>query len=192
MRGSGEFQSFRPRASRLVAVDRRASSWVVRKAESCRALRRGSVIFARAGDGLVWVIVGVAACAVGPPDSRQGLLQVVVSALLTAALATTIKFGVRRVRPLGPESAKWSAMPEYDLYSFPSGHAARAACIATSVFMVWPPARIPFILWAVGVCWARVAVAAHYLFDVLAGMLIGALVGGAVARVWPALLLSVP
>ena len=192
MTGSPGLQSLHSRALRLAAIDMKASLWVVNKARSSRALRRLSVVLARAGDGLVWLVIGVLVYLLAPAANRPGLFQVVAAVLLTAALATGIKFSVRRVRPQGPESAKWSAVPRYDIYSFPSGHAARAACIATSVFTVWPSARLIFVLWAIGVSWARVAVAAHYLFDVLAGILIGILLGGAVSRAWPALLLCAP
>jgi membrane-associated phospholipid phosphatase len=134
------------------------------------------------------MIIGLAIFVLGTPNGKQNLYQIAISVFLTALLVTAVKFGVRRRRPQGTKSAQWSSLPKYDVYSFPSGHAARAACIAAGVFAAYPPVRVPVAIWAIGVCWARVAVAAHYLFDVLIGILIGVLATTLVARLWPQLI----
>lgn len=178
---------------RLFSKSRRAdllvSSWMAQKTRSHTLLLKGSTVLARAGDGLVWLIIGLLILFVGTPGGKGIVFQVASSVLLTALLVTGIKFSVRRERPQGTESARWSSLPQYDIYSFPSGHAARVACIAAGVSMAHPVLRLPFVVWAIGVCCARVALAAHYLLDVLAGILIGVLTANLVARVWPSLIL---
>jgi len=181
----------RAKASWLTAFDHNISLRVAEASESYAVLRRGSVILAHAGDGLVWMIIGLAIFILGTPNGKQNLYQIAISVFLTALLVTACKFGVRRRRPQDTKSAQWSSLPKYDVYSFPSGHAARATCIAAGIFAAYPPVRVPVTMWAIGVCWARVAVAAHYLFDVLIGMLIGILATTLVARLWPQLALHI-
>lgn len=66
-------------------------------------------------------------------------------------------------------------MPPGDPYSFPSGHAARAAML---VGLLWPyssvPVRIGGILFVLWVSVSRVSVGAHFPADVLFGAAFGA------------------
>ncbi|MBM3190839.1 MAG: phosphatase PAP2 family protein [Chloroflexi bacterium] len=174
----------------LGSLDGRLSRWL-----SCRTARRPRVyglciLLAHAGDGLICLAGALAALALRAPGPHLRplalhLAQIALAVVLTAACVTTLKFAVRRERPFGHESAKWSALPEYDLHSFPSGHAARVACIAVGLCL-FNPGNCPLaVLWALSVSYARVAVAAHYLSDVLVGVLVGAGVMVCVASVWP-------
>lgn len=63
-------------------------------------------------------------------------------------------------------------------YSFPSGHTASAFAVA-SVMLLCMPRRygIPAVVIAVMIALSRLYNAAHYPTDVLAGMLIGSVVG---------------
>jgi undecaprenyl-diphosphatase len=183
------WQSICARTSDLAAIDRRWSAKMARTAESHVPLYRGSVILAHAGDALLWAGIGLVVLLWGPSRAREILVQIGVSVLFTALLVAGLKFGVRRERPRGAESAKWSMLPKQDLYSFPSGHAARAACIATGVSVVYPAASLPFAIWMAGVCLARVALEAHYLLDVVVGVLLGALVAALVSKAWSSIIL---
>ena len=174
----------------LRALDRRLSAWVAAKSRSNAVLRGVSVVLAHAGDGIVWLIIGLVLYAFSATAGRRLVLGVAFAALLTAMVIAGIKYSVRRERPGGIEGAQWSALPKYDLYSFPSGHAARVACIAASLFAAFPTMRVALVLWAMGVCWGRIAVAAHYLSDVMVGALVGILVASLASRLWPALAFS--
>ena len=183
------WQSLRARGSELTVIDRRWSARMAQTAESHTLLHLGSIILAHAGDALLWLLIGLLVLLWGSPRAKDALLQIGVSVLFTALLVAGLKFGVRRERPRGKESAKWSLLPKHDLYSFPSGHAARAACIATSVAAAYPAAGLPFVIWMAGVCLARVALAAHYLLDVLVGVLLGVLVATLIIKAWPGIVL---
>jgi len=59
---------------------------------------------------------------------------------------------------------------------FPSGHTAMAFAVCTVIGRVWPRARWPALLIAVGVAVSRVCLV-HFLSDVVAGALLGSAVG---------------
>jgi len=61
--------------------------------------------------------------------------------------------------------------------SFPSGHAMRAFAFAFMASKLRPRLTVPLYLFAVLIAFSRVYVGQHYPLDVLAGTLIGVLVG---------------
>lgn len=67
-----------------------------------------------------------------------------------------------------------------DKYSFPSGHASRAALIAFTLIYLDPVSFIfypPLLAWVVSVAVSRVLLERHYILDVFAGIGIGVLEG---------------
>jgi undecaprenyl-diphosphatase len=98
-----------------------------------------------------------------------------VATVSMAVLVLGIKFLVRRRRPEG----EWGAIyRKSDPHSFPSGHAARTALLATMAVGLGP---VWFgwllVIWAPAVSAARVITGLHYLSDVFAGIVIGILGG---------------
>jgi undecaprenyl-diphosphatase len=95
--------------------------------------------------------------------------------LVTAALVMAIKFTVRRRRPEG----EWGQIyRKTDPHSFPSGHAARATMLAVLALGLGPMwFSVLLLIWAPLVTLARVAMGLHYLSDVVAGALLGILIG---------------
>ncbi len=113
-------------------------------------------------------------------------LRVGASVLLLAAVVLAVKFLVRRPRPAG----QWGAIyRNTDPHSFPSGHAARAALLA-SLGWLWGPAWLALILtfWAPLMSLARVGLGVHYLSDIAAGLALGLLAGLLIGAGGPALL----
>jgi undecaprenyl-diphosphatase len=90
----------------------------------------------------------------------------------------TIKFTIRRRRPEG----KWGAIyRSTDPHSFPSGHAARVFLIGVLAIGLGPGwLAILLCIWAPLVALSRVAMGLHYLSDVVAGAVLGAIAGGIV------------
>ncbi|MGI8433943.1 MAG: phosphatase PAP2 family protein [Nocardioidaceae bacterium] len=64
-------------------------------------------------------------------------------------------------------------------YSFPSDHGVMAGAVAAGLFLVWRRLGALALAAALLMAFARVYVAAHYPWDVLAGLLLGAGVTGA-------------
>jgi len=143
------------------------------------------VLCARLADGPVWVAIGAAAMIWGTPSLRGTTIRVILAVIFTAIVVGAIKFSVRRQRPRGAESALWSTMPRYDRYSFPSGHAARVACIATIASAADSRLVLAGVLLTLVVACARVVMGIHYLFDVVCGVIWGLASAYLILLLWP-------
>jgi len=109
-----------------------------------------------------------------------------LAVLIIAALTSfTLKNVIVRERPfkLYPDIEKLS---QAGSYSFPSGHTLEAFAIAVALSIFFPKKRfiIPLMLWASLVAYSRMALGVHYPSDVLAGFLIGSLIGWIVPWAW--------
>lgn len=98
--------------------------------------------------------------------------------------ATLIKPLVHRIRPCHEvfnDFVVRELIPCGSGYSFPSTHATNhfgfAAFMILTLRHWYAKVWIPALLWAVLVSYAQLYVAAHYLTDVLGGMILGALTG---------------
>jgi lipid A 4'-phosphatase len=124
-----------------------------------------------------------------------------IPALLFSAVAISgilvdlIKVIVGRPRPkllfaAGSYEFSWIGLSA-DHWSFPSGHAATAAALATALWCLWPQPVLFYVIGAALVAASRVVMGAHYLSDVVMGAFVGVLVARALAvlfaRGWPGL-----
>jgi undecaprenyl-diphosphatase len=134
------------------------------------------MVLARLGDGLLWLAIALFVLAFGSSAQKAALGPIVLAVLLTTLGVAAIKLTLRRTRPLGAASARWSALPKYDIHSFPSGHAARLACISVGLGTHYPLAGLVGVALTILVSLARVALGIHYLLDVLMGGLWGGIV----------------
>jgi undecaprenyl-diphosphatase len=137
--------------------------------------RRLAILFAHSGDSWFWLLGLAVLFWAGPYFWRLRAAAMVVSILITALIVFTIKLLVRRKRPEG----EWGTVyRKTDPHSFPSGHAARAAMLAVlALGLGLPWFGLLLALWAPLVVLARVAMGVHYLSDVIAGALLGIVVG---------------
>lgn len=146
-------------------------------AENPGLLRNLAAIIAHSGDSWFWGIGLGVVFLLGSNRAKVWALQFFVAIFITAVIVLSIKLVVRRQRPEGD----WGSIyRNTDPHSFPSGHAARAVLLATLALGLGPLWFVPVIvLWAPLVALSRVAMGVHYLSDVLAGGLLGALSGAA-------------
>ncbi len=136
-----------------------------------------------------WVVVLVAvAWAVLVGRTRKGVLRAGLPILLALAvdgiLVEALKLALHTPRPLavlGPQQVHVLLAP-LRAHSMPSGHASAAATLAAYLVgrrrregnLAWPLALLGGI--------SRVYVGAHWVLDVVAGWIVGAIVGYAAAR----------
>ncbi len=124
-------------------------------------------LIARTGDSIFWVVVSVVLIVLGEGIGWQLVVTTAVAALLTAIAKGIFK----RQRP----EEKWAIST--DKYSFPSGHASRAAAVAVTLAFAYPQWAWLAVAWAIAVAIARVALSRHFLSDVVSGLLFGGLIG---------------
>jgi undecaprenyl-diphosphatase len=123
-------------------------------------------LLARTGDSLFWFAISGILIWQDFPLGWTLLITVAV----TAALTGIAKGIFRRQRPV----KKWAIAT--DKYAFPSGHAARAGAVAVAMSFAYPSWAVFWLLWAILVALARVALSRHYISDVIAGIGFGILV----------------
>ncbi len=119
---------------------------------------------------------------IGFGKGRRHLRKIAYEATWAAVIALTITtiFGhfMERVRPyLADPSIHALIPPPLTMYSFPSGHTATAFAAAIVLVYGGPGIGIIAILAAALVGFGRMATGVHYPTDVIAGALIGSLVG---------------
>ncbi len=163
--------------TRLLELDARLSAQM-RVAERPGLLRIIAAIFAHSGDSWFWWAGLVVLWWRGNAFWRPWALVVLLSIIALAVTVLAIKFSIRRRRPEG----EWGAIyRNTDPHSFPSGHAARATLIAMLAIGMGPGwLAIILCVWMPLVSLARVAMGVHYLSDVAAGVVMGAIAGGVV------------
>jgi membrane-associated phospholipid phosphatase len=128
----------------------------------------------------VWIAVGVAGAAADPPKRRRWVLGAA-----TGPAAVLINYGVKvtigRERPLIEDHPPLARAPSK--LSFPSAHATSSFAAATAFGRVEPRTRLPLYALALGICVSRPYLGMHYPSDVLAGVVVGSLIGGFVPGV---------
>lgn len=132
-------------------------------------------IFAHSGDSWFWLAGLIITWLVSQGAWRQQALFLGAGLAVMAAAVILLKFSIRRPRPEG----EWGQVYRItDPHSFPSGHAARSAALAVMGIALGPPwFAIALVLWSPWVGISRVALGVHYFSDVVAGWLVGAVMG---------------
>ncbi len=139
--------------------------------------RWGATLLAHSGDSLVWIFLGALLWRLGIDGWARAGERIVLVTALTWVVSTVLKAFFRRPRPEGEQGLFYLNI---DQHSFPSGHAVRIGgllVVLSGLLPLWGAAGL--IVWGLLVCLSRVALGLHYAGDVVAGLLIGAGVGGA-------------
>lgn len=158
----------------LLELDARLSDQL-RVAEKPGFLRNIAVFFAHSGDSWFWALGLILLWLYSDTFWKQWAVVVFVGIAGLVVIVMTIKFMVRRRRPEG----EWGGIyRNTDPHSFPSGHAARSFMIAVLASGLGPAGLAVILwIWAPLVALARVAMGVHYVSDVVAGMVVGVIVG---------------
>ncbi len=144
-------------------------------------LRHGAVVLSHVGEhALSWTALGLLGAALDR-EQRRLWLRATATVVGSHTLSIVVKRVARRHRPTDPRIQVLVSTPGD--WSFPSSHAASttAAAVAYSRLLRrrWPLFSIPVMMSS------RVILGVHYPSDVLAGALLGAVMGRRVAQVRP-------
>jgi len=128
----------------------------------------------------VWVAVGIAGAAFDAPR-RPRWLKGAATGPAAVIINYAVKVAIGRERPLIEDHPPLARAPSK--LSFPSAHTTSSFAAATAFGRVEPRARLPLYGLAAGICLSRPYLGMHYPSDVLAGALLGTLIGGLVPGV---------
>jgi undecaprenyl-diphosphatase len=159
---------------KILEMDARLSARM-RMAERPGLLRNIAAFLAHSGDSWFWWAGLALLWWLGNAFWRSWALTVLLSIIALAVIVLAIKFIIRRRRPEG----EWGAIyRSTDPHSFPSGHAARVIMILVLTIGLGPGWLVVILcIWAPMVALARVAMGLHYLSDIVAGAVLGAVAG---------------
>lgn len=164
----------------LNRLDRRALRFMRTRGHSPAGERAVKALGMTGEWGAVWVAIALVAAA-ADTKRRERWLRAAPVAPAAVGLNYLVKVAVRRDRPrlrrLPPLATAPSAL------SFPSAHATSSLAAATAMGRVKPRARLPLFGLAAALCATRPYLGMHYPSDVLAGAVLGAVLGAA----WPGL-----
>ncbi len=165
----------------LLELDAQLSTHL-RVAERPGLLRSLAAVLAHSGDSWFWLAGLAILWLLADSNWKYRAAVLIAGVLLTAVVVLLIKFTVRRRRPAGEWGGIYRAT---DPHSFPAGHAARALMLAVLALGLGPAwFAAVMLVWAPLVSLARVAMGLHYLSDVLAGSLLGIVLGAVVLQLF--------
>jgi membrane-associated phospholipid phosphatase len=140
-------------------------------------LERAAKALGRAGNnGGIWLAVGLL-LAVLDPSQREAWLICAALGPIAIGLNFAIKLLVKRPRPVLEGLPPLGGAPSS--LSFPSAHATSSFAVATAMTRVDTLGALAFIL-AIALSLGRPYLGMHYPSDVLAGVLVGVILGLAV------------
>jgi undecaprenyl-diphosphatase len=166
----------------IIAFDARLSQRL-RVAEQPGPLRTIAAFLAHSGDSWFWLVALPILWYFGDPSWKSLALTLVAAILVTATIVLTLKFIIRRRRPEG----EWGQIyRKTDPHSFPSGHAARGILLGVIGLGLGPAwFGLLLIVWGPLVGLARIAMGVHYVSDVVAGWVLGLVIGLVTLQVAP-------
>jgi membrane-associated phospholipid phosphatase len=134
--------------------------------------RRRTAVFSRIGDhGAIWFALGATMTLLGGADRRRVWRAATGRVAAAYVLNTALKLGIRRRRPPGGLVSTPTQL------SFPSAHAATSFAGARAYARAGGPPAALYTL-ALGLAVSRLRLGVHHPSDVVAGALLGLLVGG--------------
>ncbi len=153
-------------------ICRRANRW-----GTSHIIGRGFRIVSKLGDGWFWYGLMIVLAAAGGARGRVTAVQMLVTGWVAWLLYKALKRCTRRLRPFCTNVDVIAHVAPLDEYSFPSGHTMHAVSFSIIAIAWFPHLALPLIAFSTLVALSRVVLGLHYPSDVLAGIVIGALLG---------------
>lgn len=161
----------------IAASDRR----VMRRLNQWAApqwIRKWMVIASRGGDGWLWSTVAAILLLFGGDRRFEAIWTAFVALMAGLVSFFVLKRITGRERPCSTEAHCWAKLLPPDRFSFPSGHTITAFAISIPLGLYYPALLAGLIFCALSVAASRVLLGLHYLSDVVAGLVIGCVIGG--------------
>ena len=153
-------------------IMRRVHRW-----KAPRWIRIVTISATRLGDGWLWYALGLILLVYGGHDRFIAIGAAATAAGMGIYLFRTIKTKSKRKRPCEIEPHCWATILPPDRYSFPSGHSITAFAVAMSIGLFYPDLQGCLLAAAFLIAGSRIILGMHFLSDVLAGSVLGVLLG---------------
>jgi undecaprenyl-diphosphatase len=158
--------------------------WSISEASFVRRLPRVFVTATYLGDGYVWGGLALGLLVFGNSVDRWNVLFGAVVTAANLILVRLLKALFSRERPDAALEGMRGRL--IDAYSFPSGHATTSFGLAWLVAIAYPYAFAQALVYAgaTTISLSRVVLREHYLFDVVAGAILGTLVAASLLHLF--------
>ena len=162
------------------SIDRRVFMAIHGLPHSTLSDRYGSMV-SDAGEGLGWVVAGVAMAWLGGAKGRRaGIATALATLSATYLVQRLVKPVFRRQRPFVDRDVLVVGIKPLDA-SFPSGHTASSFAAAAAITAFYPTAAPLVFTLATGVGLSRVYLGHHFPSDVAVGAASGIGIGSIIA-----------
>jgi undecaprenyl-diphosphatase len=140
-------------------------------------LRLWMIAATRCGDGWLWYSLAAVVALFGGERRVAAISSATIAGAVGVALFMKLKRMIGRKRPCAIEAHCWAELLPPDQFSFPSGHTITAFSVSVALSAFYPEAEGPLYFCAASIAASRVLLGMHFLSDVIAGALLGALLG---------------
>ena len=144
-----------------------------------RWIRAWMVASTRAGDGWLWGGYGLILLLSFDPLAYLASVAAATAAILGIGTFLLVKRLIGRQRPCFLSASCWCSLQAPDQFSFPSGHSITAFAVSIPIALCFPDLSAILLFIAGSVALSRLILGMHFLSDVIAGSLIGCLLGEA-------------
>jgi undecaprenyl-diphosphatase len=135
------------------------------------------IVATRGGDGWLWYMLGLILVVFGGQHRVAAIAAAACAAAAGIFVFRTLKHASHRKRPCEIEPHCWASILPPDKYSFPSGHSITAFAVAIAIGSFYSELLGSLVTAALLIAASRIILGMHFLSDVLAGALIGLLLG---------------
>ncbi len=157
----------------------------ISEARFLRKLPRVFIAATYLGDGYIWGGLALGLLVFGDSRDRYNVLAGFFVTVANLILVRLLKTLFSRERPETTSEGMRGRLR--DTYSFPSGHATTSFGLAWLVAVAYPEPFAQGLVYAGAtiIALSRVMLQEHYLFDVVAGAILGSLVSASVLHLLP-------
>ncbi|MFE8072662.1 phosphatase PAP2 family protein [Marinobacteraceae bacterium S3BR75-40.1] len=134
-------------------------------------------LVSRLGDGWFWYAQILTLPFLGMPRGLPLALTLTATGAAGSLLYKVLKQYLVRERPFISFPAIHCGTPPLDRYSFPSGHSLHAVAFTTVLALTMPVLALGILPFTLSVMGSRIVLGLHYPTDVLAGAMIGMVLG---------------
>lgn len=166
--------------SQIAAIDQ-AISQKVYQSGSKAVPRAVLMLLEHSGNGLIWIpLVLVAIFIPVGRAARAFCANLEIGFIVDLLIVGLLKATIKRQRPVYNNPNDYHVVNKIDHYSFPSGHASRCTFIALLFCVYGASADLRglvvsacVLMWGLGTSTSRALMGRHFVFDVVAGCLVG-------------------